>query len=99
MESFQHDANFSEYITCSRMYRNMSKFLDLNYTIQFGNVAVSSGMCKAPVAFPSCDQAASIPAGSFCKCRAGAPFAAVGCDPNDSNSDCFSMSLASNCEL
>ena len=92
------DLNFSQYVSCSRMYRNLSKFADLDFSRQFGGIAIFRGACAPLTSFPVCNQIAPVPAGSFCKCPSGSVTAVAGCEPNEGSTSCLSTSIANQCE-
>ena len=97
-EAVAKDFNFQEYVVCGRMYRNIRQFAEMTYTKQFGNKVLGKGSCAPLGGLPMCDSVAPVAAGGYCRCPAGSPMAVAGCEPNDTNTSCLTMSIANQCE-
>lgn len=97
-EAATKDHNFSDYVICGRMYRNITQFAEMNWAKQFGNKVLAKGSCAPLAGLPMCDSASPVAAGGYCQCRPGSPVRVAGCEPNESGSNCFTMSIAHQCE-
>lgn len=97
-EAAAKDFNFSDYVICGRMYRNVRQFAEMSWSKQFGNKVIAKGSCAPLGGLPLCNSVAPIAAGGYCRCPAGSPVAVAGCEPNETSSGCLSMSIANQCE-
>jgi hypothetical protein len=104
-----NDPNFSDYVVCGRLYRNHQQFetsgdgrnpasAALTFAKQYGGKILAKGSCAPMPNLPMCNQIAPIPAGGYCRCPAGSVTAVAGCEPNETNTSCLSMSIANQCE-